>query len=324
MDKKFQVFVSSTFADLIEERRAVMQTLLKMPCIPAGMELFPAKDEEQLRYIKRVIDDCDYYLLIIGGRYGSMTIDGISYTEQEYDYAVSKKLHVIALLHGSPETLPLNKSEGEPAVRERLEAFRARVKTGRLVSFWNSPADLPGLVALGMQSAMTEYPAVGWVRADRQPSEDLLSDMNALRKENERLAVALSAASPSVVPPPDLAGWDEPFTVSAKITSGNLKHTQKTTTTWAEIFSEVAPTAQAVANSSTVKYQLGLRLFPGQGVVDIDDHNFETIEIQMQALGVIELERSITVSKTWGMFWKLTPLGARRMVEMRAIRSSMK
>ena len=71
MDKRYQVFVSSTYADLKEERRAVIQTVVELDCIPAGMELFPAADEEQLAFIKRVIDDCDYYLLIIGGRYGS-------------------------------------------------------------------------------------------------------------------------------------------------------------------------------------------------------------------------------------------------------------
>ena len=89
MDKRYQIFVSSTFADLQSERRKVIQALMEMDCIPAGMELFPAADEEQWQFIKRVIDDCDYYVMIIGGRYGSLTPEGISYTEQEYDYAIS-------------------------------------------------------------------------------------------------------------------------------------------------------------------------------------------------------------------------------------------
>jgi len=73
MDKRYQIFISSTYADLKEERRRVIQTVMELDCIPAGMELFPAADEEQFEFIKRVIDDCDYYLLIIGGRYGSTT-----------------------------------------------------------------------------------------------------------------------------------------------------------------------------------------------------------------------------------------------------------
>lgn len=68
MDKRYQVFVSSTYTDLKEERRVVIETLMKVDCMPAGMELFPASDEEQLNFIKRVIDDCDYYRLVDGLR----------------------------------------------------------------------------------------------------------------------------------------------------------------------------------------------------------------------------------------------------------------
>ena len=95
MDKRYQVFVSSTFADLQDERSNVIQTLMEMDCIPAGMELFPALDEEQFEFIKKVIDDSDYYLLIIGGRYGSLSDKGINYTEMEYDYAIGKGIKVV-------------------------------------------------------------------------------------------------------------------------------------------------------------------------------------------------------------------------------------
>ena len=70
MEKKYQVFVSSTYEDLQEERREVMQALLELDCIPCGMEFFPAANEDQWTLIKNVIDDCDYYLVIVGGRYG--------------------------------------------------------------------------------------------------------------------------------------------------------------------------------------------------------------------------------------------------------------
>ena len=49
------------------------------------MEGFFAADEEQLSYIKKIIDECDYYILIIAGRYGSIDETGVSYTEKEYD-----------------------------------------------------------------------------------------------------------------------------------------------------------------------------------------------------------------------------------------------
>jgi hypothetical protein len=90
MDKFYQVFVSSTFDDLKDERQQVTNTLAKAGYVAAGMELFPATDQQQLEYIKRIIDRSDYYVVIVGGRYGSLANNGLSYTENEFDYAHSK------------------------------------------------------------------------------------------------------------------------------------------------------------------------------------------------------------------------------------------
>ena len=165
MNRRFQIFVSSTFADLQEERQKVIQTLMEMDCIPAGMELFPAADEEQWAFIKRIIDDCDYYILIIGGRYGSLTAEGISYTEKEYDYAISINLKVLAFVHEKPDEIPLGKSDTDPTVRQKLEDFRQKVSKNRLVKTWRMASDLPGLIALSLSKTIKAYPAVGWVRA---------------------------------------------------------------------------------------------------------------------------------------------------------------
>ncbi|WP_436668130.1 DUF4062 domain-containing protein [Latilactobacillus sakei] len=69
---KYQVFLSSTYMDLSKERKQVLDVLLMADCIPAGMESFVATDDEQFNVIKKVIDLCDYYILILGKRYGSI------------------------------------------------------------------------------------------------------------------------------------------------------------------------------------------------------------------------------------------------------------
>ena len=106
MDKRYQVFVSSTFTDLIAERQGVLSAILEITHMPAGMELFPAGDASAWRLIQDVIDSSDYYVLIIGGRYGSLDDTGLGYTEKEYDYAVSSKRPVIPFLHSNPDNLP--------------------------------------------------------------------------------------------------------------------------------------------------------------------------------------------------------------------------
>ncbi|WP_289301301.1 DUF4062 domain-containing protein [Sporofaciens musculi] len=95
--KRYQIFVSSTFVDLKKERAAVLESILHLKCFPAGMELFPSASESQFNYIKRIIDDSDYYILLIGGRYGDDSM-GLSYTEQEFDYAAGKGIPILAFL----------------------------------------------------------------------------------------------------------------------------------------------------------------------------------------------------------------------------------
>lgn len=99
MKKKLQVFVSSTYTDLIEERQAAVQAILDAGHIPAGMELFRPSDESQLETIYKWIDESDVYMLILGGRYGSIeSKSGKSYTQLEYEYAISKHIPLFAVV----------------------------------------------------------------------------------------------------------------------------------------------------------------------------------------------------------------------------------
>lgn len=98
MNKKLQVFVSSTYTDLKEERQTAVEAILDSGHIPAGMELFKA-GKPQLETIRKWIDESDVYMLILGGRYGSIEEDsGLSYTELEYKYALSKNMPVFAIV----------------------------------------------------------------------------------------------------------------------------------------------------------------------------------------------------------------------------------
>ena len=104
MKRRLQIFISSTYIDLIPERQAAVAAILKSGHIPAGMELFTAGDRSQMDTIKQWIDESDVYMLILGGRYGSVEpTSGISYTELEYDYAVqqSKPLFAVVITDGS-------------------------------------------------------------------------------------------------------------------------------------------------------------------------------------------------------------------------------
>jgi Domain of unknown function (DUF4062) len=179
MEKRYQVFVSSTYKDLQEERQQVIQALLELDCIPAGMELFPASDEDRWSLIRGVIDDCDYYTVIVGGRYGSPDAEGISYTEREYDYAVASGKPVLGFLHANPDDIPSGKTEIAPEAREELEAFRDKVSQ-RMCRMWRTPDELGGAVSRSLIKLIKSHPAVGWVRADNVLSAEQLAEMAGL------------------------------------------------------------------------------------------------------------------------------------------------
>ena len=165
-----------------------MYAVMRLNYIPAGMELFPAVDEEQVTYIKRVIDMSDYYILIIGGRYGSLTNEGLSYTEEEYDYAVEKNKKVIALLHKSPDKIPVGKSDMAPDLREKLATFRKKVETGKkMVSYWENADELSALAMAALIHTANTFPAVGWIRGNTITNPEAFQELNDVRKELQRL-----------------------------------------------------------------------------------------------------------------------------------------
>lgn len=329
MEKRYQIFVSSTYADLKKERQHVIQTLMEMDCIPAGMELFPAADEEQWEFIKRVIDDCDYYLLIIGGRYGSTTPDGVSYTEKEYDYAIEKGLKVIALLHEKPDEIPVCKSDINPELRIRLDAFREKVASTRLVKFWNKAEDLPGLVALSLSKTMKMFPAVGWVRANTVGNEELLSELNEIRKENDGLKTRIKEIDRQPIAKfENLAGLDETFTINgthSTFRDGNIR-TWKSTLTWKEIFALIGPYLLKVPTDYTVKDALTdilkSRENPGGISHEISEQDFQTISLQLKALGLVNINYSKTVAGGMALLWSLTPQGEHTMMALRTVQTA--
>jgi hypothetical protein len=332
---RYEVFVSSTYADLMEERSAVIQALMGMDCIPAGMELFPAADEEQFHFIKRIIDDCDYYILIIGGRYGSVTSEGISYTEKEYDYARGKGMKVLAFVHDAPGKIPLEKSEGDEEKRKKLDAFREKVKTGSIVKMWHDAAQLPGLVAISLSHTIRTYPAIGWVRADAVAQSDALKDLNNLRKsldvarvKNDELEHAIRQLSA----PPEtarLAGLADVIKVTGTYgRNGYTKSDWALKLSFGEVFALIAPylldnpTDQGVENKFDVVLRDLYQERTGREPINfsLDPQLYQTFKIQFMALNLVTVERNRTVNGSVGLFWSLTGFGRNTLIELRTIK----
>lgn len=188
MRKKYQVFVSSTYSDLISERAAAIQSLLDNDCIPVGMEQFPASEMSQMEYIKKMLDDCDYYILILGGRYGSLDDDGVGFTEKEYDYAISKGIPVMSFVFDKPENLPSKDCEDTDSGREKYSTFRIKVCSGRLVKFHSDIGNLKANIVTAINRCIKDFPAVGWVRGNSTSEQDDLLALLELKLARYKLS----------------------------------------------------------------------------------------------------------------------------------------
>lgn len=196
-DKRFQVFVSSTYTDLVEERQQVSEQLLRSRCIPSGMELFTASGRPPWQVITSALETTDYMILIVAGRYGSVGTDGISFTEREYDYAVRSGIPVLVLLHAEPDMLP-RKHVDVGKLADKLDAFRRKVSDSErhTIQYWREARDLASLVSTAIAEAIRSEPRPGWVRVgtetdqegDRQTSSSPLRAASTSDELREALA----------------------------------------------------------------------------------------------------------------------------------------
>ncbi|MCI2779164.1 DUF4062 domain-containing protein [Clostridium perfringens] len=187
MEKRYQIFISSTFADLQEERKAIMEAIMDLNCFPAGMEMFPANDSEQFEYIKTIIDESDYYVLVLAGRYGSVAEDGKSYTEKEFDYAKEKGIPVLVFTKKDLENIPVCKTDNDSEKKKKLEIFREKAMENKLAKYWDNADELKYGVLSSLSRTFKTHPRTGWVRGNIANNENLLNQINDLRIENDSL-----------------------------------------------------------------------------------------------------------------------------------------
>jgi Domain of unknown function (DUF4062) len=362
VDRRYQVFVSSTYTDLIEERAAVISILLDLDAFPAGMELFPATNDDAWTLIQQVIDESDYYLLVIGGRYGSTdTASAVSYTEKEFDYAREQDKPVMAFLHGDPGKIAVENTDQDEASRKRLESFRAKVEDQVHVKYYTGADGLQGQVAASFQKLQKSHPAVGWVRGNVQTSSESLQELNALRKALDHAEQQLNAARESPPPGTDkfasgtelltAGGTMEMLIASDNFPDNTYRYRCEATASWDSLFAQVGPAMMDEAKDSVLRgrvnawYALEAHddalLHAEEHIIEdakgldgdqpwhnpvaipqdgeILDDGYETIIVQLRALGLItksERKRGINDTAT---YWTLTPYGDTHLTTLRAI-----
>jgi hypothetical protein len=347
MEKRYQVFVSSTYDDLREERAKVMQALLALDCIPAGMELFPAADEDSWSLIKSVIDDCDYYLVIVAGRYGSPGPDGKSYTQMEYEYAISQNKPAIAFTHANIADIHTSKQESTTKGKKKLAEFISLVQQRNRKS-WSNSDELALVVTQGIQHLKRTRAAIGWVRGDLVPDESVTQEILKLKRENEQLnEIIKNISSSAPESAQNLAQGDDLFgirfihglyTEDTNFLGIDLKKQKDVEeileVSWNELFAILAPLMINEASDYTLISKINTFIYfrTSKHIIQkypkfiitkdfkIIDVSYHTILVQLRALGLITQSLKKRGTNDKETYWTLTPYGDNVMTQLRAIR----
>lgn len=192
MKKKLQIFVSSTYKDLLNERQSAVEAILRAGHIPAGMELFSAGNKSQLETIKKWIEESDAYMLILGGRYGSLEpIEKISYTELEYQYAVELDKPLFAIIIDDPMLDIKLKIGGRDVIemehQDEYKKFKNMVLS-KVCRFVNSETEIKLAILESIIDIQSVHSFSGWIRGDEIPDNSaFLSEINILRNQRDEL-----------------------------------------------------------------------------------------------------------------------------------------
>ncbi|KAA0076124.1 DUF4062 domain-containing protein [Tardiphaga sp. P9-11] len=328
MDKLYQVFLSSTFVDLIEERRAVSNMLAKAGYMVAGMELFPATDQQQFEYIKTVIDRSDYYIVITAARYGSLSGGGISFTEMEYDYAQARGIPVLAFLHGNPGSIASDRTDRDAEKENKLVAFRDRLKSNRLVETWNDVGDLCARVVIAVGNEKTLKPAVGWIRGDQAADPKVMQELARLNVENARLHEQLRLLQATEIHfDPDLIGPSDNLELTvSQWHDGKKRPPLKLSLRIGLLFVNLYDLLLMGPREDSLDYKIASVALLLAGEQEMESNTLDALSLvrlrdQLEALGLIKPESQSDGSLSGAsVVWMVTNKGRQYASSMRALK----
>ncbi len=202
IDKRYHVFISTTEADMHAERVVLSQTLVSQGFFSWGLE---QRTPLTTAFARRQIDDCDYFILMLGSRYGELSASGVSYMHLEYIYAVTKQKPILVLMYEAPESRADEFQDQTPEGKLKFLDFRRQLQRERdMVMTFRDLRDLEVAIRHTMPQFLTRYPAQGWIRPNQQQVQQLQDENEQLRQKLIQLEQQQPRPSSTAQRPMDL------------------------------------------------------------------------------------------------------------------------
>ncbi len=337
-DKRYQVFISATYLDLREERGVLLQALPTLGCLPTTVEAH-SQNLSTMVSIRRRIDESDYFILLVGSRYGSLMPSGVSYTHMEYVYAATKQKPIIILMHESPEIRAADLQEQQVEGKLKFSDFRKVLlrEQPNNIFYWRDSADLANLLRNAIPALIRRHPSVGWVRVGNSAaSAELEKQCAALKKrvqelEQEREKWLASTA----INTENLSKGEDLLEVSYRCKAyagGNCQDVNiKTSLSWNELLVSFGSHLLQPQPEDFIATKMNERLqrnalqevqreYPKTHAVvevQITPICFNTVKMQFRTLGIIQKANRDNDQRMW---WQLTALGERNLSNVMSVR----
>ena len=155
--------------------------------------------------LKEWIDESDVYMLIIGGRYGSIEPkSGRSYTHLEHEYALSVKKPHFVLIIDDETTQNKAKKDGVKITNffdnsSDLKEFKSSVIKGKLVSICENSDRMESSIHRSINKLSQRENLKCWVKADDPDYSSISEELARLSKENSELKSQLDSQNISTI-----------------------------------------------------------------------------------------------------------------------------
>lgn len=179
LDKRYQVFISTSGCEMQPERMTLSQTLVGMGFFSWGLE---KRTPLSTAFARRQIDDCDYVVILLGSQYGEQSVSGVGYMHLEYIYAMTKQKPIIVFMHDDPDSRDPSLHDQKPELRAKFKEFRALLqKEVDQIFTYRSLRDLELAVRFNMSQMLERSPVQGWVRP--QNTQALHDEIDRLKAQ---------------------------------------------------------------------------------------------------------------------------------------------
>ncbi|MCK4089303.1 MULTISPECIES: DUF4062 domain-containing protein [Acinetobacter] len=320
LDKRYQVFISTSGSDMQPERIVLAQTLVGMGFFSWGLE---QRTPLTTAFARRQIDDCDYVVILLGSQYGEQSVSGVGYMHLEYIYAVSKQKPIIVFMHEQPEARAQELHDQKPELREKFKDFRKQLQQDMDQVFsYRTLRDLEMAVRLNMPQMLERYPVVGWVRP--QNTQRLQDEIDQLKEKIAQLETEMGTREHDPLLDLPKVGPREIYTFEYRLHAyqdGNFKELKlQRKLSWAQLLAVLgntfkSPTPEEYFSKSLNEYlndtglsEARLEMPRAHAVArsQINIRALHNIKLQMRQNGWIMPSGRDDRQR---MLWKLTPKG---------------